>query len=392
MLNRPLKLTAVIAVIAGIGPGTARAGDTITIKIPKHAQSSLAQRLNREGVAAVEKHDYAKAADFFYKAYLYDPSDPFTLNNLGYISELQGQMDRADKFYKLATEQGCTANVDLSNVKRLQGMPMNTALAGIQEVPMRVNRINVDAMRLLSENRGREAAALLEQARSLDPTNPYTLNNLGVANESLGDYDRALKFYAAAANSGSGDRIVIAGDHAWRGKPVIEMASANYRRLEKRQAAGNVASQADLLNRRGVLAENQNDWTTAKRDFLEAYTLDPSNAFSLNNRGYVAEMEGDLESAQFFYEKALRADDADVRVGLATENSAEGKPLFRVTTGSDEKVGSALDIYSRERREQSAPVELTPRDNAPSGGTTAAPERQSSPGALPSSAAPKVPQ
>jgi len=247
-------------------------------------------------------------------------------------------------------------------------------------------------MRLLSENRGREAAALLEQARSLDPTNPYTLNNLGVANESLGDYDRALKFYAAAANSGSGDRIVIAGDHAWRGKPVIEMASANYRRLEKRQAAGNVASQADLLNRRGVLAENQNDWTTAKRDFLEAYTLDPSNAFSLNNRGYVAEMEGDLESAQFFYEKALRADDADVRVGLATENSAEGKPLFRVTTGSDEKVGSALDIYSRERREQSAPVELTPRDNAPSGGTTAAPERQSSPGALPSSAAPKVPQ
>ena len=378
MPNR-FKLTAVIAVIAGIGLETAWAGDTLTIKIPRHAQSSNVQRLNREGVTAIERHDYAKASDFFYKAYLYDPADPFTLNNLGYISELQGQVDRANKFYKLAAEQGCAANVDLSNVKRLQGMPMNTALAGLQEVPMRVNRINVDAMRLLSENRGSEAAALLEKARSLDPQNPYTLNNLGVANESIGDYDSALRYYSAAANSGSGDKIVIAGDRAWRGKPVIEMAAANYRRLQNRQVAGNVASQADLLNRRGVLAENQNDWSTAKRDFLRAYAIDPSNAFSLNNRGYVAEMDGDLESAQFFYEKALQAGGSDVRVGLATENSAEGKPLFRVTTGSDQKVGAALDIYSRERRQQAAPVELTPRDNSRSGGTTAAPEQQPSP-------------
>jgi tetratricopeptide (TPR) repeat protein len=391
MPKRPFTLTAV-AVIAIIGLETAWAADTITIKIPRHTQSSVVQRLNREGVTAVEKHDYAKASDLFLKAYLYDPADPFTLNNLGYISELQGQMDRADKFYKLAAEQGCAANIDSSNVKHLQGMPMNTALAGLKEAPMRVNRINVDAMRLLSENRGREAAALLEQARALDPQNPYTLNNLGVANESLGDYDRALRFYSAAANSGFGDTIVIAGDRAWQGKTVIEMAAANYRRLEKRQAAGNAASQADLLNRRGVLAENQNDWSTAKRDFLKAYTLDPSNAFSLNNRGYVAEMDGDLESAQFFYEKALRAGGADVRVGLATENSAEGKPLFRVTTGSDQKVGAALDIYSRERRQPSAPVELTPRDNAPSGGTIASPEQQSSPGALPPPAAPKMPQ
>ena len=147
-----------------MGLETALAGE-ITIKIPKHTQLSYVQRLNREGVMAVEKHDYAKAADLFYKAYLYDPADPFTLNNLGYISELQGELDRANKFYKLAAEQGCTANVDLSNVKHLQGMPMNTALAGLQETPMRVNRINVDAMQLLSENRGLEAAALLEQAR-----------------------------------------------------------------------------------------------------------------------------------------------------------------------------------------------------------------------------------
>ncbi len=379
MLNASFKLTALFAVIAGIGLQTAWAADTITIKVPRHTQLSHVQRLNREGVMAVEKHDYAKAADFFLKAYLYDPADPFTLNNLGYISELQGQLDRADKFYKLAAEQGCTANVDLSNVKRLQGIPMNTALAGLREAPMRVNRINVDAMRMLSENRGPEAAALLGQARSLDPENPYTLNNLGVANESIGDYDSALRYYAAAANSrspsGSIDTIVVAGDRAWQGKPVSDMATANYRRLQGRmQEASNAAPQADLLNRRGVMAENQNDWSAAKRDFLQAYTLDPSDPFSLNNRGYVAEMDGDLETAQFFYQKALRSGGADVRVGLATENSAQGKPLFQVATESDRKVDGALDIYSRERHRQSAPVELTPRDNAPSGDTGTTPE------------------
>jgi Flp pilus assembly protein TadD len=47
----------------------------------------------------VKKQRYEKAAELFYKAYLYDPSDPFTLNNLGYVSELQGELDRAHKFY-----------------------------------------------------------------------------------------------------------------------------------------------------------------------------------------------------------------------------------------------------------------------------------------------------
>ena len=204
MLNAPFKLTALFAVIAGIGLQTAWAADTITIKVPRHAQLTHVQRLNREGVMAVEKHDYAKAADFFFKAYLYDPADPFTLNNLGYISELQGQLDRADKFYKLAAEQGCTANVDLSNVKRLQGIPMNTAFAGLQEAPMRVNRINVDAMRMLSENRGFEAAAVLEQARSLDTAKPvHAEQSWASPTNPIGDYDSALRYYAAAANSRS---------------------------------------------------------------------------------------------------------------------------------------------------------------------------------------------
>ncbi len=51
---------------------------------------------------------------------------------------------------------------------------------------MRVNRMNVQAIGLLSENRNYEADLLLQQALALDPQNTFTLNNLGVAKESDG--------------------------------------------------------------------------------------------------------------------------------------------------------------------------------------------------------------
>ena len=182
-----VKLATAIAVMAA-GGSTAvvaqRSHHSLTITIPRHSELTYVQRLNREGVVAIQKHDYGKAAQLFFKAYLYDPADPFTLNNLGYVSELEGQLDRAENFYRLASEQGSTASIDLSNEKNLEGKPMNTAFTGLKDSPMRVNRINVEAMRLLSANRGGEAAALLEQGRSLDPQNPYTLNNLGAAEES----------------------------------------------------------------------------------------------------------------------------------------------------------------------------------------------------------------
>ena len=109
---------------------------------------------------------------------------------------------------------------------------------------------------------------------------------------------------------------------------------------------------------------NQNDWAAARKDFLHAYALDPTSAFTLNNLGYVSEKDGDLESAQFYYEKAQRADNAGTRIGFATQLSAEGKILDAVATDSNDKVDDALEIYSQQRRRQGGPIELTPRGNS----------------------------
>ena len=374
-----LTLIAVAVSISALGTSDACARGNLTITIARRSELTPVQHFNREGVAAVQKHQYDKAEALFYKAYLYDPADPFTLNNLGYISELQGQLDRAHKFYELASEQSCSATIDKSNAKHLEGRPMKYAFESLQDVPMRVNRMNVDAIDLLAGSRGFEAIALLRETLSLDPKNPFTLNNLGVADETIGDYDDALKYYGAAADSHSSEPVIVTLDRSWRGKPVSGMAAESARRLEARiQKMDPSEAHAVMFTVRGVSATNRNDWLEARQDFLQAYLLDPTSAFSLNNRGYVAEMDGDLETAQFFYEKARKADNSNARVGLASLHSAEGKTLLTVAADSNQQVDGELDKYSRDRRRESGPIELTPRINAPSGISSGTPEKPSS--------------
>jgi Flp pilus assembly protein TadD len=380
---KPLKIVASIAIVAMFS-APVWAGDVLTIKIPRHSELTPVQRLNREGVEAVKKLQYEKAAALFYKAYLYDPGDPFTLNNLGYISELQGELDRAHKFYTLASEQGSNANIDVSNIKGLDGKPMQYALANLQDAPMRVNRMNVDAMNLLAASRGFEAVALLRQTLALDPQNAFTLNNLGVADETIGDFDDAMKSYRQAAEAHSSEPVVVTLDRTWRGKPVSAMAAASEKRLEDRlKHMDSSEVHAMLFTLRGVSATNQNNPQSARESFLQAYELDPGSAFSLNNRGFVAEMDGDLETAEFFYEKARKAGDANTRVGLATQRAAEGKRLFAVAADSNQQVDHELDKYSQKRRQQTGPIELTPRGSGAAAEPDSQPEKPAAPTELP---------
>jgi Flp pilus assembly protein TadD len=378
MFRTQLGLLAAIGIITGSAIQSLWAGD-LKITIPRHSELTPVQRLNREGVEAVRKNQYDKAEAIFYKAYLYDPSDPFTLNNLGYVSELQGQLDRAQKFYALAAEQGSDAYVDRSSAKALEGKSMRYALGALKEGPMRVNRLNVEAVQMLSENRNTEAEQLLQEALTLDPRNTFTLNNLGVAEEALGDYDKALRYYDAAASARSTEPVVVTLNHEWRGKPVSEMAAESAQRLKKHIEGGDASKvRAAMLTVRGVSAANRNDWRAARQDFIDAYKLDPYSAFTLNNLGYVAEKDGDLETAEFFYERAQKADDANARVGLATQSEAEGQHLVAVAANSDQKVDTRIDQDAETRRRETGPIELKRRGNE------SAPQSQDRP-AVPSS-------
>jgi Flp pilus assembly protein TadD len=350
-------------IVAVLGSQYAAAGD-LKITVPRRSALTPVQRLNREGVDAVRKHNYAKAEELFYKAYLYDPEDAFTLNNLGYIAELQGQIDRAERFYSLAAEQSSDAVIDRASLRRVEGRSMKEALA-LTERPLQMNHDNVEAVRLLSQGRAPEADLLLQEALKADPQNVITLNNMGVAKEMEGETQEALKYYDGAAAARSDTIAVVTVDRVWRGKPLSEMAQQNARALRDRMSRGNdLAQQVAALNLRGVSAVNRNDLSSADTDFRKAYALDPNNAFTLNNIGYASELEGDRETAQFFYDRARQAGGANLTVGVATRRTEEGHKLFAVATDSNARVDAKVMQERDALRRMHEPVVLRRRDNS----------------------------
>jgi Flp pilus assembly protein TadD len=349
--------------VAGMGLQSAHAGD-LKITIPKRSHLTPVQRLNREGVEAVRKHSYSKAEQLFYKAYLFDPDDAFTLNNLGYISELQGQIDRAQRFYALSAEQSSEAVIDRASTHRMEGRPMKDAVA-LADQPLQVNHANVEAVRLLSQGRAPEADLLLQSTLQTDPQNVFTLNNLGVAKEMEGEDQDALKYYDQASGAHSDAAAVVTLNRTWRGKPVSEMAQQNAKILRDRLGRNReLKEQVGELNLRGVSAVNRNDLRSADADFRKAYALDPNDAFTLNNIGYVAELEGDRETALFFYDRARQAGGANVTVGVATRRDEEGKKLFAVAADSNTKVEAKVTQDRDALRQKHEPVVLRRRDNS----------------------------
>ena len=336
----------------------------VRIPLPKKSKYTPVQQLNRDGVHALNKHDVNKAKRLFYKAYLIDPNDPFTLNNLGYVSELEGDMDRAQRFYDQAQANTSEAVVDRSTAKEVEGKSVALVAGRTAEAPMQVNRMNSEAITLLKQDRAPEADLILQQALKLEPKNPFTLNNMGFAKEKEGEVVEAIRYYDQAARTGSQDSVIVAINKDWRGKAISQIAADNSEKARKELSkAEDIQARVTRLNLQAVSAMNRNDRRTARRDFQAAYSLDPRNAFALNNMGYLAEMDGDKETAQDYYERARRAEHAGARVAVSTRPEVEGRSLDKVAEQSDSLVESKMQAEVESRRASKGAPALHTRDN-----------------------------
>jgi len=362
---RSLRRISRLFLVTALGCGMGHAAD-LHIKIPKRSKPTPVQQYNRDGVKAIDKRDFKKAKQLFYKAYLLDPNDPFTLNNLGYISELEGDVDRAARFYDLSAENSSEALVDRASSKDIQGKTVAQVAGRTGENSLEVNRMNVSALSLLQKDRAPEADVLLTKALAVDPKNPFTLNNLGFAKEKEGELEKALSYYDKAAQMNSQDKIIVTMHQSWRGKPISDVAADNAKKVRDEMRHGeDRQAQVARLNLRGVSAINRNDRNSARGYFEQAYKLDPNNAFALNNMGYLAEMDGDQETASFYYEKAQTAQRSDRPVSVATRRDAEGKPVAGVATVSDQQVNNQMEAALAQKRREGGPVVLRQRDNTP---------------------------
>lgn len=361
--HRSLRLIlfgSVLAIATGVHAGDLR------IKLPKRSKPTPVQKLNQDGVKAVQKHDYEKAKRLFYKAYLVDPNDPFTLNNLGYIAELEGEIERAQRYYALAAEQPSLAEVAVASSNDLKGKQVDQVAGNAADRQMQVNRINVYAMGLLLKDRAPEADVALNQALAMDGKNPFTLNNLGWAKEKEGELELALRYYSQAHDQNSNEPVIVTVNRGWRGKSISEIAGENAKNVRRSMDRDEGAeSKVARLNLRGVSAINRNDRRLARQYFEQAYKFDSNNAFTLNNMGYIAELDGDRETANFFYDKATAAQRSDSRVAVATRRDLEGMRMGNVATANGQAVDQALQVSIEERRREGGPVVLKRRDNTP---------------------------
>lgn len=352
----------------------------LRIPIPKRSHATPVQKLNQAGVKDLNHNNIEAAQKQFFKAYLIDPNDPFTLNNLGYVSELQGDVEKAQKFYELAAANATDAVVDKSTSKDLEGKTLAQVAGHVDNNPLEVNRLNVQAIGLLQKDRAIEAEAVLQHALEIDANNPFSLNNMGFAQEKQGELEKALAYYKQAAATHSKEKIIVASEEnkKWRGEPIAEVAQRNADKVTKLlKTEETPEAKVARLNLRGVSALNHNDRADARRYFQDANKLDPNNAFSLNNMGYLAELDGDKETANYYYSKAQQADNAGAKVGVATRTDAEGKALEKVADKNETVVDTAMQTEAAKKKATKGAPALKKRDGTTASPTT--PEKDSEP-------------
>jgi tetratricopeptide (TPR) repeat protein len=86
---------------------------------------SETQSLVRRGVRAFIDGDIDKFKEYTRQAYEKSPDDPFVLNNMGYIHEMEGDKEKAFEFFKKAVEKSNNRTVDLSQFKDQEGRSIN---------------------------------------------------------------------------------------------------------------------------------------------------------------------------------------------------------------------------------------------------------------------------
>ena len=350
---------------ATLAPSALAAGLRITI--PKHTEATPVQKLNRQGVKEIKNHHLDKAERLLYRAYLIDPNDPFTLNNLGYISELQGKVERAQRYYELAAKENNSETVIAeASERKVEGQKLSQVTSSYGNLELRVNRGNIQAMALLQQGRNQEAEDVLRETLKLDPKNPFTLNNLGYTMEGQGDLQSALRYYNDASITHSNESVVVAIDPHWRGKPISDIAFNNEQSVRQRLASQQSnQDQAARLNVQGVSALNHNEPNRALGYFQQAYKLDPQSAFSLNNMGYLSEVWGDQETAGEFYNLAQRGLDAGTPVSVASHHEMVGEPVAEVAGANAQGSQANLQAEAERKRRSHAPIILRRRDNTP---------------------------
>jgi tetratricopeptide (TPR) repeat protein len=187
--------------------------------------------------------------------------------------------------------------------------------------PVQVATIDIDVIRAMAWEevaRGNYQAAIAQYNLVLAtyPNDGQSLMERGITHARLGDHDRAIEDYTAAAYGDSDNALVYYNRGiSYDALGMTELALADYDKS---------INQDDLYayswNNRGYVYASQGDWAQAINNYTQAIALDPSYATAYNNRAIAYVQIGQLEKAQADYEMALELDpnyqDASYNYGI----------------------------------------------------------------------------
>jgi Flp pilus assembly protein TadD len=88
--------------------------------------------LNIQGVSDVNRNDLSAAAEAFRNAYSLDPNNVFAVNNLGFLSELEGDRETAEFFYEKAQAMG-GVTVGLATRRSAEGSKLSQVASDSQQ-------------------------------------------------------------------------------------------------------------------------------------------------------------------------------------------------------------------------------------------------------------------
>ena len=155
--------------------------------------------------------DRAPEADLaLQKALKLDPANPFTLNNLGYAKEEEGELEEAYKYYMQAANQHSDTPIvvtmhpswrgkGISEIAALNAEKVKNVMEHEQDdVTAQVARLNTRGVAAINRNDYKLARQYFEQAYKLDPKNAFALNNMGYLSEMDGDRETADYYYGKA--------------------------------------------------------------------------------------------------------------------------------------------------------------------------------------------------
>jgi tetratricopeptide (TPR) repeat protein len=200
-----------------------------------------------------------EAESVLQRALASDANNPFTLNNLGFTEEKQGELEKALQYYKQAAGTGSREKIIVASEenKGWRGKPISEVAAKNAEkvtkmmksdetVDAKVSRLNLRGVYALNHNDRADARKYFQEANKLDPENAFSLNNMGYLAELDGDRETANFYYDKAQQAdGSNAKVGVATNRDAEGKPLDKVA-------DKSETVVDTAIQSDAAKKKAT--------------------------------------------------------------------------------------------------------------------------------------------